>query len=177
MSLISKPFDDSGVDMVDAIAAYGLCISKRLEQFRQRNRLRGEHSKSLTGLCLASALCDTVSGIIDASSYEPYRAACARAADTIFFETMISEPTASNDRPHQEPSNGNKQSREMAQHINSILADDQILPADGSVPLQTVLLALVWSALSFAVESLPADQARVWVRERIANSASSASYH
>ena len=56
MSLISKPFDDSGVDMVDDIAAYGLSISKRLEQFRQRTRLHGEDATSLTGLDLTSAL-------------------------------------------------------------------------------------------------------------------------
>ena len=49
MSLISKPFDDSGVDMVDATASYGLCISKRLEQFRQRARLHGEDANLLTG--------------------------------------------------------------------------------------------------------------------------------
>ena len=172
MSLISKPFDDSGVDMVDDIAAYGLSISKRLEQFRQRTRLHREDATSLTGLDLTSALCDTLCEIIDASSHEPYRAACARAADTIFFETM-----SSTYRPHQQPSQINEHSRELLQHINSILADDQVLPADGSVPLQTVLLALVWSALSFAIESLPADEARVWVRERIMNSAASTSYH
>lgn len=172
MSLISKPFDDSGVDMVDDIARYGLCISKRIEQFRQRNRLHGETANALSGLDVALVLCDTLCGIIDTSSHEPYRTECARAADSIFFESVSSDY-----RPHPEPSNNQRQTQELVREINSILADDQILPSDGSVPLQTVLLALVWSALSFAIESLPADQARAWVQERLVNSAPSASYH
>ncbi|MGB1836932.1 MAG: hypothetical protein ACPHZA_01770 [Marinobacter adhaerens] len=49
------------------------------------------------------------------------------------------------------------------------MADDQILPADGSVSLQTVMMALVWSALTFAMESLPPEQARSYVQQQILN--------
>lgn len=171
MSLISKPFDDSGVEMVDDIARYGTSISKRIEQFRQRSRLRGDGTNPLSGLDVTLALCDTLSGIIDTSSHQGYRTECARAADTIFFESLSPDYL-----PREEPSNNHPQSQALIQEINSILADDQILPADGSIPLQTVLLALVWSALSFAIESLPADQARAWIRARIMNSAATASY-
>lgn len=172
MSLISKPFDDSGVEMVDDIARYGTSISKRIEQFRQRSRLRGDSAKPYSGLEVTRVLCDTLCGIIDTSSYEPYRTECARAADTLFFEAM-----APDHLPGQTPPNNHRQCRELDQAISSILADDQILPADGSVPLQTVLLALVWSALSFAMESLSADQARAWVRQRIMGSGSPPPYH
>jgi hypothetical protein len=79
--------------------------------------------------------------------------------------------------PRQEPSNNHPKSQALLQEISAILADDQILPADDSVPLQTVLMALVWSALSFATESLPADQARDWVRERIMGSAHPRTHH
>lgn len=172
MSLISKPFDDSGVDMVDDIARYGLCISKRIEQFRQRNRLKTDTANSLSGLDVTLVLCDTLSGIIDTTSHEPYRTECARAADTIYFESVSPDYL-----PRQEPSNNHPLAPALIQEISSILADDQIVPADGSVPLQTIMLALVWSALSFAIESIPADQARLWVRERIMGSAPSRPYH
>lgn len=165
MSLISKPFDDSGIGMVDDIAHYGTSISKRIEQCRQRRRLRGDTAHPFSGLDVTLALCDTLCGIIDTSSHEPYRTECARAADTLFFEAM------SQDYPSQDPSQNHQQLQDLSQEIRSILADDQILPTDGKVPLQTVLLALVWSALSFAMESLPADQARALVRQRIMGSA------
>lgn len=172
MSLISKPFDDSGVDMVDDIARYGLSITKQIEQFRQRNRLRAETANSLSGLDITLVLCDTLNEIIDTSSYEPYRSQCARAADTIFFES-VSEGCL----PCGMPSDNHPQSGALIQEVNAILADDRILPADGSLPIQTVLLALVWSALSFAMESLPAEEARAYIRERITNAVPSASCH
>ncbi|WP_203300865.1 hypothetical protein [Marinobacter sediminum] len=172
MSLISKPFDDSGVEMVDDIARYGTSISKRIEQFRQRSHLRGEATNPLSGLEVTLVLCDILGEIIDTSAHEEYRTECARAADTIFFESVSADyPT------HQEPSNNLRKSRELMKELGSILADDQILPADGSVPVQTVLLALVWSALSFAMESLPAEQARAWIRQRVISSAHPPHYH
>ena len=172
MNLISKPFDDSGVDMVDDIARYGTSISKRIEQFRQRRHLRGDAATTLSGLDVTLALCDALCGIIETSSHEPYRTECSRAANTMFFESMTPDSL-----PPQERLNNHRQSPELVQEISSILADNQILPADGSVSLQTVLLALVWSALSFAIESLPADQARAWIRQRIMRSVPPSSYH
>ncbi|KPQ27284.1 MAG: hypothetical protein HLUCCX14_15375 [Marinobacter excellens HL-55] len=172
MSLISKPFDDSGVDMVDDIARYGTLISKRIEQFRQRNHLRGSTGNTLSGLEVTLALCETLSRIIDTSSHEPYRTECARAVDTIFLESVSVDSLSG-----PEPTFKVRQSQDLMQEISSILADDQALPGDGSVPLQTVLLALVWSALIFATESLPADQARAWVRQYIMHSAAPVLYH
>lgn len=172
MSLISKPFDDSGVGMVDDIARYGASISQRIEQFRQRSRLREHTSRPYSGFEVALVLCDTLRRIIDTSSHKPYRTECARVTYTLFFESMSPDYL-----PDLEPLNNYRQSQELIQEIRSILADDQILPGDGSVPLQTVLLALVWSALSFAMESLPSDQARFWVRQHIMGSASPTPYH
>jgi hypothetical protein len=123
-------------------------------------------------LDITLGLCDTLCGIIDNTSHEPYRTECARAADSIFFESVSPDYL-----PRQEPLNAHPQSRGLAEAISSVLADDQVLPTDGSVPLQTVLMALVWSALSFATESLPADQARAWVRGRIMGSAPSRPHH
>ncbi|PSF06236.1 hypothetical protein [Marinobacter halophilus] len=173
MSLIYKPFDDSGVDMVDDIARYGTSISKRIEQFRQRGRLQGAASEPYSGFAVALALCDTLSEIIDSSSHEPYRVECARAVDTLCFESMTSGHLSG----CEEPPKNHRHSQELIQAISAILADDQILPADGSIPLQTVLLALVWSALTFALESLPPDQARLQVQKRIRNSKSALSVH
>lgn len=88
MSLISKPFDDSGVEMVDEIAQYGTAISKRLEHFRSRLWLQHETTGSYSGAVIASALCNVMSQIIENSNQEQFRAEYARAAETFFFESV-----------------------------------------------------------------------------------------
>ncbi|WP_150912808.1 hypothetical protein [Marinobacter halotolerans] len=176
MSLISKPFDDSGVEMVDDIARYGTSISKRIEQFRHRSgQKRGQRSDSAnhySGFVVMQVLCDTVCEIIDTSKNERLRTECARAANTFFIESAFPD-----DLTDQGLADNHQPSQELIQEVSSILTDDQILPADGSVPLQTLLLALVWAALSFAMESLPADQARSWVRQRIMDAETPPPYH
>jgi hypothetical protein len=172
MSLISKPFDDSGVEMGDDIARYGMCISRRIEQFRQKYRPQFQGAESFGGLAVAMVLCDTMSEIIDKASHEPYRSECARAADTMFFA-----PVNPDQLPAHPPAELQTHSRELVDAINAILADDQLLPSDGSVPLQTVLLAMVWCALSFAMESLPLDQARARIRHRMLGSQASFAVH
>ena len=164
MSLISKPFDDSGVEMVDDIARYGTAISERLELFRARHRAHRKPSNDGSGIAFAMAICDAMSDIIKRSNQESYRDAYARAANTLFFEctspAQLADPL---------PPESFQQSPELIQAVNDILADDELLSADGSVALQTVLMAMVWSALTFALESLPAGEARSCVRKRIAN--------
>ena len=102
--------------------------------------------------------------IIERSNQEPFRAGYARAAQTFFFEHVSPDspsiPATVEDC---------RSSPELLQFINALLADDQILPADGSVSLQTVMMALVWSALTFAIESLPPEQARSYVQQQILN--------
>ncbi|TGN41191.1 hypothetical protein [Marinobacter confluentis] len=166
MSLISKPFDDSGVEMVDDIARYGTSISKRIEQFRQRSTQRRDSANHCSGFAVMRVLCDTVCEIIDTAENEALRKECARAANTFFIESAFPD-----DCPDSGPLDNHQPSQALIQEVSSILADDKIVPADGSVQLQTLLLALVWAALSFAMESLPADQARSWVRQRIMDSA------
>ncbi|MFO7813473.1 MAG: hypothetical protein ACQETT_03950 [Pseudomonadota bacterium] len=172
MSLISKPFDDSGVEMVDDIARYGTSISKRIEQFRQRSGQRSDSANLYSGFAVMWVLCDTVCEIIDTSANEPFRKECARAANTFLIESACPD-----DLPDLGLPDDHQPSQALIKEVSSILADDQIVPANGSVPLQTLLLALVWAALSFAMESLPADQARTWVRQRIMDSARAAPYH
>lgn len=172
MSLISKPFDDSGVEMVDEIARYGTAISKRLEQFRSRNQLRHDLHGAYSGTVIAASLCNVMGRIIKSSNQEPFRTEYARAADSFFFENVTpfapTEPmSAENCRP----------SPEVLQAIDTILADDQILPSDGSVSLQTVMMALAWSALTFALESLPPEQASAYVRQHIINEGKESARH
>jgi|TARA_R100000306_G_scaffold59809_1_gene59188 hypothetical protein len=164
MSLISKPFDDSGVEMVDEIAQYGIAISKRLEQFRSKRQLRHDTTGGYSGIVIAASICSAMGDIIERSNQEPFRAGYARAAQTFFFEHVSPDspsiPATVEDC---------RSSPELLQFINALLADDQILPADGSVSLQTVMMALVWSALTFAIESLPPEQARSYVQQQILN--------
>jgi len=172
MSLISKPFDDSGVEMVDDIARFGTSISKRIEQFRHRSGQRSDSANHYSGFVVMQVLCDTVCEIINTSKNESLRTECARAANTFFIESAFP-----GDLPDQGLADNHQPSQELIQEVSSILGDDQVLPADGSVPLQTLLLALVWAALSFAMESLPADQARSWVRQRIMDAETPPPYH
>ena len=164
MSLISKPFDDSGVEMVDEIAQYGTAISKRLEHFRSKRQLRHDAPGGYSGIVIAASLCSAMGNIIERSNQEPFRAGYARAAQTFFFEHVSPDSTPI-------PANVEdcRSSPELLQVINALLADGQILPADGSVSLQTIMMALVWSALTFAMESLPPEQARSYVQQQILN--------
>ncbi|SNC65969.1 hypothetical protein SAMN04487881_1449 [Marinobacter sp. es.048] len=162
MSLISKPFDDSGVEMVDEIAQYGTAISKRLEQFRSKSQLRHDTPGGYSGIVIAASICSAMENIIERSNQEPFRAGYARAAQTFCFEDV--SPDASSSPVTLEDC---RSSPELLQVINTLLADEQILPADGSVSLQTVMMALVWSALTFAMESLPPGQARFYVQQKI----------
>ena len=164
MSLISKPFDDSGVEMVDEIAQYGTAISKRLEQFRSKRQLRHDAPGGYSGIVIAASICSAMGNIIERSNQESFRDGYARAAQTFFFEHV------SSDAPSIAATVEDcRSSPELLQFINALLADDQILPADGSVSLQTVMMALVWSALTFAMESLPPEQARSYVQQQILN--------
>ena len=164
MSLISKPFDDSGVEMVDEIAQYGTAISKRLEQFRWKRQLRHDAPGGYSGIVIAASICSAMGNIIERSNQESFRDGYARAAQTFFFEHV------SSDAPSIAATVEDcRSSPELLQAINALLADDQILPADGSVSLQTVMMALVWSALTFAMESLPPEQARSYVQQQILN--------
>lgn len=172
MSLISKPFDDSGVEMVDEIAQYGTAISKRLEQFRSRHQLRHDTPGGYSGIVIAASICNAMGDIIKRSNQEPFRAEYARAAETFFFE-HVSPDAPSNPTPLDDC----RSSHELIQVVNTLLADDQILPADGSVSLQTVMMALVWSALTFAMESLPPEQARSYVQQRILHGGSESARH
>ena len=86
MSLISKPFDDSGVEMVDEIAQYGTAISERLEQFRSKRQLRHDTPGGYSGIVIAASICSAMGNIIARSNQEPFRAGYARAAQTFFFE-------------------------------------------------------------------------------------------
>ena len=164
MSLISKPFDDSGVEMVDEIAQYGIAISKRLEQFRSKRQLRPDAPGGYSGIVIAASICSAMGNIIERSNQESFRDGYARAAQTFFFEHV--SPDAPSIPATVEDC---RSSPELLQAINALLADDQILPADGSVSLQTVMMALVWSALTFAMESLPPEQARSYVQKQILN--------
>lgn len=65
MSLISKPFDDSGVEMVDEIAQYGTAISKRLEQFRSKRQLRHDAPGGYSGIVIAASICSAMGNIIE----------------------------------------------------------------------------------------------------------------
>ena len=164
MSLISKPFDDSGVEMVDEIAQYGTAISKRLEQFRSKRQLRHDAPGGYSGIVIAASICSAMGNIIERSNQESFRDGYARAAQTFFFEHV------SSDAPSIAATVEDcRSSPELLQAINALLADVQILPADGSVSLQTVMMALVWSALTFAMESLPPEQARSYVQQQILN--------
>ncbi|MBL3826697.1 MULTISPECIES: hypothetical protein [Marinobacter] len=164
MSLITKPFDDSGVEMVDEIAHYGTAISKRLEQFRSKRQLRHDTPGGYSGIVISASICSAMGNIIERSNQKPFRAGYARAAQTLFFE-HVSPDTPSIPATVEDC----RSSPELLQVINTLLADDQVLPADGSVSLQTVMMALVWSALTFAMESLPPEQARSYVQQQILN--------
>lgn len=172
MSLISKPFDDSGVEMVDDIAQYGTAISKRLEQFRSQRQLRHDTTGGYSGIVIAASICRAMGNIIERSNQEPFRAGYARAAQTFFFE-HVSSAAPSNPVPDQD----RRSSPELLQVINNLLADEQILPSDGSVSLQTVVMALVWSALTFAMESLSPEQARSFVQQQILNGDRESAHH
>lgn len=172
MSLISKPFDDSGVEVVDEIAQYGTAISERLEQFRSKRQLRHDTPGGYSGIVIAASICSAMGNIIERSNQEPFRAGYARAAQTFFFE-HVAPAAPSNPVPDQDC----RSSPELLQVINTVLADDQILPADGSASLQTVMMALVWSALTFAMESLPPEQARSYVQQQILNGDQQSALH
>jgi len=172
MSLISKPFDDSGVEMVDEIAQYGTAISKQLEQFRSKTQLRHDTPGGYSGVVIAASICNAIGHIIKRSNQEPFRAEYARAAETFFFEHVSTDSPA-----NPVPLEDRQPSPELLQVINNLLADDQILPADGSVSIQTVMMAMVWSAMTFAMESLPPEQARFYVQQQILNGDTESARH
>ncbi|CAN0595048.1 unnamed protein product, partial [Ectocarpus sp. 12 AP-2014] len=89
MSLISKPFDDSGVELVDRIALYGSAISARVEHLRTASRRPGVTDVNYSGLEIGMALCDALNQIIGATRQETYRSECARAASTLFLEAAM----------------------------------------------------------------------------------------
>lgn len=173
MSLISKPFDDSGVEMVDEIAHYGTAISKRIEQVRSKTQRHGHASGGHSGIVVAASICSALGDLIKRSNQEPFRAEYARAADTFFFEYVSPEP-ASDPLPCTEDC---QPSPELLEAINTLLADDQMLPSDGSVPMQTVMMAMVWSALTFAMESLALEQAQMFVQQQILNGHTEPAHH
>jgi hypothetical protein len=177
MSLISKPFDDSGVELVDRIALYGSAISARVEHLRTASRRPGVTDVNYSGLEIGMALCDALNQIIGATRQETYRSECARAASTLFLEAaMAGEPCGDQDLLMATAASMSPDPV-LKDAIEDILRDPEVLPADDGVTTQTVLLALVWSALVFAMESTPLPAARQCVRRRITGGASALPHH
>lgn len=177
MSLISKPFDDSGVELVDRIALYGSAISASVEQLRRASRRPGLSDVNYSGIEIGMALCDALNRIIGATGQDSYRNESARAASTLFLEAaMAGEPCGDQDLLMATAASMSPDPV-LKEAIDDILRDPEVLPADDGVTTQTVLLALVWSALVFAMESMPLPAARQCVRQRITGGPSALHHH
>jgi hypothetical protein len=156
MSLIQKPFDDSGVGLVDDIARYGVAISRRIERLKS--------GQSISAAAIAFAICDVIRDIAQATGEDRYRLECARAATTFSLDSEGLDHGAVNgpvDVISPEAHN------ELMTAIKDILRDSDVISDQAQVTTQTILLALVWSALMFLAETVEVEEARERVRDRI----------
>lgn len=161
MSLISKPFDDSGVDFVDEVTKYGLAIYHAVDGHRHATDSALLLSKA-DGKSIALAVCRFIDSVIADDTSGAYRAECVRSAGTLYLDVVGTQPQTASATASPDPI-------ELAQEIAGIVARPGVVPKDETVTTHTVLLALVWAALMFCSENLPIPEARAIVKEAIAS--------
>jgi hypothetical protein len=164
MSLIQKPFDDSGVSLVDDIARYGVAISKRLERLKASGSFSLPGNRQLLSAAVAFAACDVISDIIRATGENSYRVECAGAARTFALDSggfenhpPVKIAKAINPATH----------AKLMEGIKEVLREPGLIAGQEQVTTQTVLLALVWSSLVLLAEVVPIEEARKLIENRI----------
>lgn len=164
MSLIQKPFDDSGVNLVDDIARYGVAICRRTEQLKLSQSFPTSGGKPISSAAIAFAICDVIGDIVVATGEESYRMECARAAHTFALDSVGADISVQS-QPTEAISPATH--RELMACIKDLLREPDIIGEREQVTTQTILLALVWSALMFLAEQVAVEEVREWVKDRI----------
>lgn len=164
MSLIQKPFDDSGVSLVDDIARYGVAISRRIDRLKVSESFSLSGNRQLSSAAIAFAACDVINDIVRAAGEDSYRVECAGAARTFALDSegFDSCPQAQSAEAITPVIHA-----ELMVAIKDVLRDPDLIAGQEQVTTQTVLLALVWSSLMFLAEVVPIEEARGLVEDRI----------
>ncbi|HET8849035.1 MAG TPA: hypothetical protein VFM78_04025 [Marinobacter sp.] len=161
MSLISKPFDDSGIDFVDDVARYGLAIYAAVDG-RRRSFTSASALPKAEGKAIALAICRVIDNMINKEANGVYRAECVRSANALYIEvTGIQPPALPSGTPHD--------AEELSREVSGIVTGTSVVPDDQTVTTHTMLLALVWAALMFCTENTPLPEARAVIKAAIAS--------
>lgn len=168
MPLIQKPFDDSGVEMVDTLASIGTAITQQTLSSSVAGSIYNRLDQPCANLAIAQAMCALLKELLEVNGLQNQVRHFAQLARTLAFECESPLPKPASARTTTKTSRAHPQDIDnLAAEIRAIVCRPDIVPQDGSIATTTVLSAVVWSAVTFASGALATNEARRWVADSL----------